>query len=51
MIFKSFKMEYEAEHGKTPKKWIYFNLAIKVLSGLAIAFIAFLLYKSSVLFM
>ncbi len=51
MNFKSFKMEYEAEHGKVPKKWIYFNLAIKIVSGLAIAFIAYLLFKSSTLFM
>ncbi len=51
MIFKSHKLEYEAEHGKVPKKWVYFNLAIKILTGCAIAFIAFLLYKSSTLFM
>ena len=51
MAFKSFKIDYQAEHGKIGKKMVYFNLAIKILSGIAIAFIAFLLFKSSSLFM
>ncbi len=51
MIFKSFKMEYQAEHGKVSKKMVYFNLVLKILIGVAISFLAFLLYKSSTIFM
>lgn len=51
MLFKSYKMDYEANVApEKNRKWKIINLVFKVLSGIAVAFIAYLIYQISVVF-